>query len=110
MLVFGSPDTIDAATLAGLAALKDSGVPLRLVYVTDAAQPAVTCTNATVLRDDQGLAAARYGATPGTCYLVRPDQHVCARWHHPDPAAIRAALARATGADLRAPQPGRMAA
>ncbi|QUN30721.1 FAD-dependent oxidoreductase [Cupriavidus sp. KK10] len=110
VLLFGNPDAIDAGTLADLAALKDSGVPLQLVYVTDAAQPAVTCTNATVLRDDKGLAAARYGATPGTCYLIRPDQHVCARWHRPDPAAIRAALARATGADLRAPQPGRMAA
>ncbi|RDK10367.1 FAD-dependent oxidoreductase [Cupriavidus lacunae] len=110
VLLFGNPDAIDAGTLADLAALKDSGVPLRLVCVTDATQPALTCTSATVLRDDEGLAATRYGATPGTCYLIRPDQHVCARWHRPDPAAIRAALARATGADLRAPQPGRMAA
>ncbi|MDQ0142319.1 FAD-dependent oxidoreductase [Cupriavidus necator] len=110
VLVFGNPETIEAGTLADLAALKQAGVPLRLVYVTDAAQPPMTCTHATVVRDDEGLAAARYGAAPGTCYLVRPDQHVCARWHRPDPAAIRAALARATGADLRAPQPGRMAA
>ncbi|SPA55784.1 FAD-dependent oxidoreductase [Cupriavidus taiwanensis] len=110
LLVFGNPEAIDGGTLADLAALKQAGTPLQLVYVTDAAQPPMTCTHATVLRDDQGLAAARYGARPGTCYLVRPDQHVCARWHRPDPAAIRAALARATGADLRAPQPGRMAA
>ncbi|SCB30604.1 FAD-dependent oxidoreductase [Cupriavidus alkaliphilus] len=110
LLVFGNPEAIEAGTLADLAALKQAGTPLQLVYVTDAAQPPMTCTHATVLRDDEGLAAARYGATPGTCYLVRPDQHVCARWHRADPAAIRAALARATGADLRAPQPGRMAA
>ncbi|NUT14179.1 MAG: FAD-dependent oxidoreductase [Cupriavidus sp.] len=110
LLVFGNPEAIDGATLADLAALQQAGTPLRLVYVTDAAQPPMTCSQATVLRDDEGLAAARYGATPGTCYLVRPDQHVCARWHRPDPAAIRAALARATGAELRTPQPGRMAA
>ncbi|MCY1349457.1 6-methylpretetramide 4-monooxygenase [compost metagenome] len=110
VLLFGNPDAIDAATLADLSALSQGNVPLRLVYVTDAAQPAMTCSNATVLRDDQGLAAARYGAAPGTCYLVRPDQHVCARWRHADPAAIRAALARATGAGLAAPAPGRIAA
>ncbi|MBP0619547.1 FAD-dependent oxidoreductase [Cupriavidus consociatus] len=110
VLLFGNPDAIDAATLADLSALSLGNVPLRLVYVTDAALPAMTCSNATVLRDDQGLAAARYGATPGTCYLVRPDQHVCARWRRADPAAIRAALARATGAGLAAPAPGRIAA
>ncbi|WP_439686012.1 2-polyprenyl-6-methoxyphenol hydroxylase [Cupriavidus oxalaticus] len=110
VLLFGNPDAIDAATLADLSALTQGNVPLRLVYVTDAAQPAMTCSSATVLRDDQGLAAARYGAAPGTCYLVRPDQHVCARWRHADPAAIRAALARATGAGLAAPAPGRIAA
>jgi 3-(3-hydroxy-phenyl)propionate hydroxylase len=110
VLLFGNPDAIDAATLADLSALRQGNVPLRLVYVTDAAQPAMTCSGATVLRDDQGLAAARYGAAPGTCYLVRPDQHVCARWRRADPAAIRAALARATGAGLAAPAPDRIAA
>ncbi|MFJ4292609.1 FAD-dependent oxidoreductase [Cupriavidus sp. NPDC089707] len=110
VLLFGNPDAIDAATLADLSTLREGNVPLRLVYVTDAAQPAMTCSGATVLRDDQGLAAVRYGAMPGTCYLVRPDQHVCARWRRADPAAVRAALARATGAGLAAPAPGRIAA
>ncbi|HJS04782.1 MAG TPA: FAD-dependent oxidoreductase, partial [Variovorax sp.] len=41
------------------------------------------------------LAAERYDAQPGTVYLLRPDQHVCARWRAPTPSAIRAALARA---------------
>ena len=46
----------------------------------------------------EGLAARRYDATPGTVYLLRPDQHVCARWRHP-PAAdgLAAALRRALG-------------
>ena len=26
------------------------------------------------------LSARRYDARPGTTYLIRPDQHVCARW------------------------------
>ncbi len=41
------------------------------------------------------LAAMRYDARPGTVYLLRPDQHVCARWRRFDPARVRAAIARA---------------
>ena len=47
--------------------------------------------------DTEGLLATRYDANPGTTYLFRPDQHVCARWRAFDEAALRAALARATG-------------
>jgi 3-(3-hydroxy-phenyl)propionate hydroxylase len=48
------------------------------------------------IADDQNaLAAQRYDAQPGTVYLLRPDQHVCARWRAPSSSAIRAALARA---------------
>lgn len=43
----------------------------------------------------EGLAAERYDARPGTVYLLRPDQHVCARWRQPDATDIRAALRRA---------------
>ncbi|MBY0455590.1 MAG: FAD-dependent oxidoreductase [Burkholderiaceae bacterium] len=48
------------------------------------------------LIDVQGLAAQRLDARPGTAYLIRPDQHVCARWRAPTEAAVRAALATAT--------------
>jgi 3-(3-hydroxy-phenyl)propionate hydroxylase len=49
-----------------------------------------------MLDDVHGVAARRYDAHPGTLYLLRPDQHVCARWREFDPKAVRAAIARAT--------------
>ena len=50
-----------------------------------------------VVADVQGLAERRYHAKPGTVYLIRPDQHVAARWRTLDPGRVAAALARATG-------------
>ena len=47
------------------------------------------------LIDSEGLASHRCDARPGTVYLIRPDQHVAARWRAYDAAALQAALARA---------------
>jgi 3-(3-hydroxy-phenyl)propionate hydroxylase len=44
-----------------------------------------------------GLASRRYDALGGGAYLIRPDQHVAARWRNIDPARIRAAFNRAAG-------------
>jgi 3-(3-hydroxy-phenyl)propionate hydroxylase len=51
----------------------------------------------TVIVDTQGLVAKRYDAQPGTAYLLRPDQHVLARWRTLDSARLQAAMARALG-------------
>ncbi|MDB5604177.1 MAG: FAD-dependent oxidoreductase [Bradyrhizobium sp.] len=47
--------------------------------------------------DSAGLVGIRYDAEPGTAYLLRPDGYVAARFRHPTPAALDAALARAAG-------------
>ena len=45
--------------------------------------------------DRAGVLTERYDAQPGTVYLIRPDQHVAARWRTFDPTQAQAALARA---------------
>jgi len=80
LLVFGD----------GPISLPPTPVTLRLVRL-------VATATAGALVDTEGLAARRYDARPGSCYLIRPDQHVAARWHRFDPDAIQAALARALG-------------
>jgi 3-(3-hydroxy-phenyl)propionate hydroxylase len=47
------------------------------------------------IEDSERLLAKRYDAQPGTVYLIRPDQHVAARWRSFNPAEAKAALARA---------------
>jgi 3-(3-hydroxy-phenyl)propionate hydroxylase len=46
--------------------------------------------------DVEHVLAARYDARPGTTYLFRPDQHVCARWRSFDAEAVHHAVVRAT--------------
>jgi 3-(3-hydroxy-phenyl)propionate hydroxylase len=47
------------------------------------------------LTDRSGLFAQRFDATPGASYLLRPDQHLCARWREFDGGKIAVAHRRA---------------
>ena len=81
----------DASTL-DLALLR-SVENVEVVVVTSREQ---SLKGLTVLHDVKGRFAQRFDAKHGTSYLVRPDQHVCARWRTFDAARANAALARAT--------------
>jgi 3-(3-hydroxy-phenyl)propionate hydroxylase len=70
------------------------GEPTLLVF--GAVAPSVPGLR-TVHLPAEGLAAERWDARAGTTYLLRPDQHVAARFREPDPARIAAALARLWG-------------
>jgi 3-(3-hydroxy-phenyl)propionate hydroxylase len=77
-LVFG----LGEAAERSLQALEAVDFPLHVVRV-QASTP------------DGELAMRRYDARAGTVYLLRPDQHVCARWRQPTAATVGAAIARA---------------
>ena len=86
---------LDPALRTSLQALAQAPVPVRLLTVGPGAD----------VEDAQGLLAKRYDARPGTAYLIRPDQHVAARWRRVDVAAVQAALARATAQSSSQPLP-----
>jgi len=85
LLVFGGDPVSDDPAWR---ALEADEVPVR---------PLVLGSASGAIMDRDGLAAERYDAAPGTCYLLRPDQHVAARFRAFDPGALRAARDRALG-------------
>jgi 3-(3-hydroxy-phenyl)propionate hydroxylase len=84
----------DAQTLATLQALKLGAVPVDSLIVS---RQALQVPGFQVLVDTQGWMAKRYDTQPSTTYLLRPDQHVLARWRNLDSAQLQAAMARALG-------------
>ena len=66
-------------------AFEESGLNVRVVSVSS-------------VDDPSGQLAVRYlGEGQSAVYLIRPDQHVAARFEHFDEASMRAALRRASG-------------
>jgi 3-(3-hydroxy-phenyl)propionate hydroxylase len=76
---------------------KDWGGKTAALIVLPKGAARTEADGATVVEDNEGLLAQRLDAQPGTTYLFRPDQHVCARWRRFDPESVGAALSRAMG-------------
>ena len=73
-----------------------------LLYVDNGAPPKVPAgirlaTIGEDVVDADGSFAKRFDATPGAAYLLRPDQHLCARWRRYDAGRAAAARNRALG-------------
>ncbi len=86
-----------AALQRELLALRDGAIGVKPLLVVAAGVAAPTLEGIDIIGDSEGLLAQRFDARPGSFYLLRPDQHVCARWRDFDAGRVRAALRRATG-------------
>jgi 3-(3-hydroxy-phenyl)propionate hydroxylase len=91
-------DSAQAALHRQSAALAAQAIPVQLVWIT--AHGGTAPIGMTVLHDHDGLVARRLDARPGSAYLIRPDQHVAARWRAVDAERLHAAVRRATGCEL----------
>ena len=80
--------------LAQLQALTSGPLPVTPLIVSPRA---LDVPGVKVIVDAQGLVAKRYDGQAGTTYLLRPDQHVAARWRQFDSKPVQQAVARATG-------------
>jgi 3-(3-hydroxy-phenyl)propionate hydroxylase len=85
---------IDAETIQALKAMAHQPIPLQVVLISP--NTGVAPKGLRLITDHKGRYAERFDAQAGTVYLVRPDQHVAARWRSFDADAVQAALARAT--------------
>ncbi len=88
-------DATARALAAARTALAAGPIAVEVLLIGPAA--ATPVAGVRVLEDYAGRFAERFDAREGTAYLLRPDQHVAARWRNFDLTAVQAALARATG-------------
>jgi 3-(3-hydroxy-phenyl)propionate hydroxylase len=90
LIYFTTGDAMPAPLLDVVNAARTKGVALRITAV-GAAQP-VTGADQTFADADDHF-RQRYGVqADGAAYLLRPDQHVCARWLTLDAVRLQAAL------------------
>ncbi len=91
LLWFADAPSVPLSLAAALQQLRGRGIPIRLVAVNGDGT-AVHGADRTLADRDGGM-RERYGIpAPGAAYLLRPDQHVCARWLALDAARLHATI------------------
>ena len=91
-LLFGGSEL--APVVRELRAAASGIAPLQVLIVVPAGSHAGV-EGARTLVDVHRLLTQRYDGRGGTLYLLRPDQHVCARWRRANAGLLRNALRRA---------------
>jgi len=85
---------VEAAS--GIAALTLDRISVDTRVVVEPGNPIELPPGVMKLEDYEDFLIQRFDAAPGTFYLLRPDQHVCARWREFDLERVRRAVLRAT--------------
>ncbi|MBB3184492.1 3-(3-hydroxy-phenyl)propionate hydroxylase [Halomonas fontilapidosi] len=105
LLLDGRVDSARAETLKSelepLLARRDD---LDLVTVGPTPHALTELPRSTQLEDAENLIGERYGLAAGAGYLIRPDQHVTARWNQVTAKAVDEALECALGTHLAIPR------
>ena len=107
LLAVADPGQLDAVTLHSIQALAEAPIALQVVLVSPKpgalpgtapdTTPDTASAGLRVFVDAKQRFAERFDAQPGSTWLIRPDQHIAARWRSFNAHALQMALARATG-------------
>lgn len=97
LFLFGEMSAVPESILVEVNAVRDRGVPINIVVICRGAKSAVRGADV-VFGDETGHFWKKYGVrADGAAYLVRPDQHVCARWMTLSPDRLRSAIQATLG-------------
>lgn len=97
LIDFFMGDAVAPQLLAEVEAARQRGIPFKIIAVRHDGSQQVQGADL-VLPDPAGHFRAKYGAMgDGAAYLVRPDQHICARWLTLSPDRLHAAINTALG-------------
>lgn len=94
--IFCSERLPDAASLQQLANPGFQSLPVRCILVVSPELEGDIEPGVEYVVDQDSILSGRYDVRTGACYLIRPDQHIAARWRDVDPAKISSAMLRAT--------------
>lgn len=86
-LLYFTDQAVPESILQQVADLEEQGIPIQVLSIGSGQN----------LVDSAEHFAKRYDAQSGTAYLVRPDQHVCARWKNVTAEQVKAAVYQALG-------------
>ncbi|MEB2647855.1 FAD-dependent monooxygenase [Pseudomonas canadensis] len=96
LLYFTDSTFIPGDLQAEAQAIRSRGVPFQIIAVARNAQTRVTGADQ-VIEDTSGHIGSKYGITQNGAYLVRPDQHICARWQELSAEQLQTAIEIALG-------------
>jgi len=88
---------VSEAEFEALSRLAAEPIPVKMIVVARPAETAPAVPgDCIVIEDRTEIATRRYDARPGTFYLIRPDQHVAARWRALSAPLVHSAVAHTT--------------
>jgi 3-(3-hydroxy-phenyl)propionate hydroxylase len=99
VLVFGEHAETTRQVVDDIAALRGERVPVRLLSIQRASASTAVAADAVVV-DPLGRIHEAWGAGAGAVYVLRPDQHVAARWTVDSSARVAQVVRKALGREV----------
>jgi len=90
IIYFGNEASLPDSLQKEVNELRSQGVPLNVIALSS--ENTATIGADKTFKVDAQLLQARYGASEGQIYLIRPDHHICGRWKQYVPGSLENAF------------------